>query len=174
MNNGHDVNSWFCVRTEIHSEVRAKMALDARGYTTFLPMEKVRSHHRGRGLIYRPAIGRYLFVGKSDQWYAIKSTWGVQGLVCKIGVEGERIPAVISDDAMEEFRRWHHAGLFDQTRRGNLRLGELAKIIRGPYSEQIIKIAQFKGADRAVIMLKMFGGDRVGEIALRDLEPYLP
>ncbi|SRR6266567_5948521 len=168
------IDAWYCVRTEVHSEPRAKMALDARGYTTFLPMEKARSHHKGKGDVERPVFGRYLFVGKSDYWYEIKRCWGVQGLVTKLNSEGERVPAIMSDMAMQDFRRAINANLFDKTRRGYLREGDLARIIRGPFADQIIRIIKFRGRDRVLVMMAMLGAEReTVEMQIRDLEVAL-
>src|SRR6266498_3174839 len=165
---------WFCVRTEVHSEPRAKMALDARGYRTFLPLEKARSHHKGKGDVYRPVIGRYLFVGESDYWYAIKRCWGVQGLVTKLNLEGERVPAIIPDMAIQDFLRAINAGLFDKTKRNGLREGELARIIRGPFADQIIRIIQFRGAERERVMMNLLGAERgTVEMRIGDLEAAL-
>ncbi len=168
------IDAWYCVRTEVHSEPRAKMALDARGYTTFLPLEKARSHHKGKGDVYRPVFGRYLFVGKSDYWYEIKRCWGVQGLVTKLNPEGERVPAVISDTAIQEFKKAINSGLFDKTKRYGLREGDLARIIRGPFADQIIRVIKFRGQDRVLVMMAMLGADRpTVDIAARDLEAVL-
>jgi len=150
------------------------MALDARGYTTFLPMEKARSHHKGKGDVYRPVLGRYLFVGKSDYWYEIKRCWGVQGLISRLNVEGEKVPAIVSDAVIQDLRRAVNAGLFDKTRRYGLREGELARIIRGPFADQVIRIIQFRGAERVKVMMNLLGAERATvEMRIADLEATL-
>jgi transcription antitermination factor NusG len=161
--------NWFAVHSNIRCEIRAKWALDAKGYVTFMPMEKVRRHARGCKDYYRPVIPRYLFVQEAESWWPIRFAEGVESILCKVNGAGERVPALISDEAVSAFRKAVEVGLLDTKRSCGLSEGQMVKIIAGPYAHFVAKIAKVKSPERVKIMLNMFNGERFVDISPLEL-----
>ena len=91
---------WYVVYTQPNGESRADAHLRRQGYVTFLPkLLRRRRHARKIELVSRPLFPRYIFVKMdiaSQGWHAIRSTFGVTGLV-----GGETGPQPVQDGIVE-------------------------------------------------------------------------
>jgi len=154
-------NAWYVVYCTIKGEFRAKLALEAQGFTVFLPVEKkwVR-HARRRSHAIRPLFSRYLFVRfdiNRDHWYAIKRTDGVEAILTN-----DSIPVRVPGSIIEDLRAAQAMGVFDQTvKELDLKEGDQVRIASGPFKHFVARVQEAKSRKRVDILLQLFGSERI-------------
>jgi transcription antitermination factor NusG len=169
---------WYAVYTNIRCETRARMGLDALGLDTFLPTLDVWITKRGqrrRTRVERPLLSRYLFVAfdiSKDHWSPIRSTDGVENLLCYAGMEGARIPVAVDEAAMARMfhgqrERWeHHPDIVAAAK-----AGDIMRIISGPFASFHAHITEvFPAEGRADAEVEIFGRWSPINIELDELE----
>ncbi len=162
-------DAWYVVYTTVKGEFRARLALEAQGFTVFLPVEKrwVR-HARRKTQVMRPLFSRYLFVRfdiNRDHWYAIKRTDGVEGILTNNSIP-VRVPAA----AVEDLRQAQAIGAFDQTTAVlRLKEGDPVRIASGPFKDFIARVKEAKSRKRVDILLQLFGSERILQFSLAQL-----
>ena len=154
-------DAWYVVYTTVKGEFRAKLALEAQGFTVFLPVEKrwIR-HARRRSHAIRPLFTRYLFVRfdiNRDHWYAIKRTDGVEAILTN-----DSIPVRVPASIIEDLRAAQAIGVFDQTvKELNLKEGDQVRIASGPFRHFVARVKDAKSKKRVDILLQLFGSERI-------------
>ena len=146
---------WFLVHTQPRSEARARMHLEAQGFTTFLP-EILRTVRHARQLrTARVALfPRYLFIILDldiDRWLSIRSTFGVSSLfTC------ENRPTPVPDGIVEAFIEQAdgaNISLFGD----NLQAGQTVRISSGPFTDLIGTLDRLDDNGRVRVLLQMMG-----------------
>ena len=117
--------AWHVVMTNVKCEFRAKMGLEAKGFTVYLPVEKVKRRHARRTTVsLLPLFRRYLFVAfdpDRDEWFSpIKLTDGVEDMLCypKFATDAPDVawmPLRVPAGEIEALKRREAAGDFDYT-----------------------------------------------------------
>jgi transcriptional antiterminator RfaH len=149
--------AWYVVYCNINCEVRAQQGLAALGFKTYLPrLRKWIKHARKREAVDRPLFTRYLFVGfdiNRDAWFPIRTTSGVERVLCRDGVP-ESVPAVVIEQLMAAQRM----GRFDLTRTESLlKPGDRVEVDGGPFGDFVAEVATADDGKRVEILHHLFG-----------------
>jgi transcriptional antiterminator RfaH len=149
------VRRWYAVHTRPHAEARALENLERQGFQAWLPLYRKQRRHAGRSeQVLRPLFSRYLFVALDlggEQWRPVLSTFGVADLV-----GGRDGPLPLADEVMEALRARADADGHYTLARG-FKAGERVRIEAGPMRDLEGILAVESDADRAVVMLRLFG-----------------
>jgi len=117
------MRQWFAVQTHQKGEIQAEFNLRRQGFGVYLPQFlKLRRHARKQDWVKAPLFPRYLFVNfdiRTDSWHSIKSTIGVNQIIC----QGSN-PVSLSDDIIAKIR-----GREDDS--GNIRIGKICAFTPG-------------------------------------------
>ncbi len=150
---------WFAVHSLPHREAGAQRQLEYQGFQTFLPRSrKIRRHARKLETILAPIFPRYLFVGLDldrDRWRSVNGTFGVARLVMMAGDRPQPVPhgvveaLIASTDSRGVLR-------FDEA--GRLAVGQKARILAGPFAEQIGLLQRLDNNGRVRLLLDIMGG----------------
>lgn len=158
--------AWHVVYTEPRGEVRAKADIQACGFPVFLPMEKRKVYKRGKRLmIEAPLFSRYLFARfdiEAEDWGKIQSAEGVVTLVLN-----NQVPVRVPDAAIDKLRLAESMGLLDRTAAPKVGMTVLAT--EGPFVDFIGKIMRARTGDRADVLFKLFGAERVVTMPMEKL-----
>jgi transcription antitermination factor NusG len=137
---GGDGADWFCAIVSQNLHARAEGELYRLGYRTFVPkLRKWVSHARTKRAVYRPLLGRYLFVEVDAQkqgfWNA-RSAKGIEGFVSaptERGLEPLPVPAYqVSGLMLRQMR-----GEFDLIERSDIPIGALVRIVEGEFESSL-------------------------------------
>jgi transcription elongation factor/antiterminator RfaH len=146
---------WFLVHTQPRSEARARMHLEAQGFTTFLPeISRTFRHARQLRTARSALFPRYLFIALDldiDRWLSVRSTVGVSSLfTC------DNRPVPVPDGIVEAFvERVGEANisLFGN----NLQAGQKVRISSGPFADLIGTLDRLDDNGRVRVLLQMMG-----------------
>ncbi len=145
---------WCAVHTHSRSEHKALAHLARQGFCTNLPrFLKRRSHALRRDWVPTPLFPRYLFVALNllaTRWRPILSTVGVSDLVSHADA-----PVPVPDGIVEEIREREGMGIFDTTRPGNYKAGDLVRVIEGPFAELIGRFHGMADAERVFVLFDL-------------------
>ena len=148
------MTAWYIVYTQAQAEAQALAHLRRQGFTAYLPRyQKRRRHARRWELVHRPLFPRYLFVALdllATQWRPILSTVGVSDLV-----RHADMPTPVPDGIVEEIQEREDLGLFDTTRPGNFKAGDLVRVIEGPFAELIGRFHGMADAERVFVLFDL-------------------
>ena len=148
------MTAWYVVYTQAQAEARALDHLRRQGYSAYLPRyQKRRRHARRCVLVRRPLFPRYLFVALdllATRWRPILSTVGVSDLV-----RHADMPTPVPDGIVEEIQEREDLGLFDTTRPGNFKAGDLVRVIEGPFAELIGRFHSMADAERVFVLFDL-------------------
>ena len=140
-----------------HREKRADFHLRQQGFSTFLPLyQKTVRHARQFRTVLAPFFPRYLFVRLDigrDRWRSVNGTFGVSSLI----MEGERpkpVPPGVVESVMATADQ---AGLISVVPR--LSLGDEVRVVRGPFSGLVGKLAALDENQRVKVLLDILGTD---------------
>jgi transcriptional antiterminator RfaH len=147
---------WFVVYTQPNSERRAAAHLIRQGFEVYFPRYFKRRSHAGKvDMVASPLFPRYLFVAidlASQQWRAIRSTFGVVQLVC----HGDR-PAPLADDIIADLRlREDERGLL-RLDSSTLKPGEKVRVVGGAFSDHLGMFEAIGDSERVAILLDLLG-----------------
>jgi transcriptional antiterminator RfaH len=149
--------AWYVVYCNINCEARAQQGLIALGFKTYLPqLRKWIKHARKRQAVHRPLFTRYLFVGfdiNRDAWFPIRSTPGVERVLCRDGV-----PESVPSSVIERLMAAQRMGRFDLTRtEAMLKPGDRVEVEGGPFGDFIAEVATADDGKRVEILHHLFG-----------------
>ena len=149
--------AWYVVHTHPNAEMKAVAHLERQGYEIYLPRyRKWRRHARRRELVWRPLFPRYLFIALDllqTRWRPILSTVGVSRLV-----RGGDKPVPVASGLVEEIQEQERCHLFDENAQvAHLRIGDLVRVINGPFADQIGKFCTVGDHERISILLELLG-----------------
>ncbi len=150
---------WFAVHSLPHREVGAQQQLEYQGFQTFLPRNrKIRRHARKLDTVLAPIFPRYLFVNLDldhDRWRSVNGTFGVAHLVMMAGDRPQPVPHGVVEAliAMTDGQ-----GVLRLDEGGRLVVGRKARILAGPFAEQIGLLQRLDNNGRVRLLLDIMGG----------------
>lgn len=163
--------NWLVVQVQPRKEAYATQHLQRQRFRTFLPrLRATRTRARKFESALVPLFPGYLFVGvdaSSENWRAIKGTRGVLRLLCGDRGTPQRLPGgfvaalMAATDALGVVSR----PLFD------LRVGDTACVLEGPFARHVGKIAALDGKGRVDVMLEILGSCVPVRLAGTQLQP---
>lgn len=179
---------WFACVTNPNCLNRAEGKLAQLGYRTFTPrLRKWVSHARQKRAVWRPILGRYLFVEvdpsrllklsqteelryelaslemPKQSFLNVRSCNGVEGLV---GIAGE--PQALPTGVVEELMRRQMSGEWDEVARGPLPVGARVRIMDGEFADML---ATLIGTKRGRCAVKLLGTSVVRNLYPVNLRP---
>lgn len=173
--------AWYAVLSKPGQQQVAAAHLARQGYRVFLPMCLVERRNGDHGLetVERPLFGRYVFVGVGDQSFApLRSTIGVQCVVCGYGLLPVQVPAVAlrrvakrleADGGVVDLRpaRPTVAPLLDWEP------GRSLEVIDGPFRDLAATLLEWadKRHEVARVVVELFGRSIAVEAPARALRP---
>lgn len=124
-------SQWMVIITNVNCMGRAERELTQIGYRTFVPrLRKWVSHARVRKAVYRPLLGRYLFVeiplGQGTEM--ARQANGVEGFV-SVGGRPFALPA----GTVEDLIRRQMSGEWDEIANGEFPLGARVRVMGGEF-----------------------------------------
>mgnify|MGYP000032363611 CR=1 FL=1 len=158
--------TWYIFRTEPQYEFKAEETLGRAGFVAFVPREythvkRRRGGNRSIALRKHPRMPGYIIVGIEGQpnWFQLFDQRQGFGSTLKsvVGIGG--LPEPVSNEAINRLQR--EQGEFIPHRssvptRRDIRPGQTAEVITGPYRGSQGKIDNIRGGV-ATIMMQMFG-----------------
>jgi transcriptional antiterminator RfaH len=143
---------WAVARTEPHREAVAARFLGAQDFETYLPVIQTPPP---RGQTIRrtaPLFPGYLFILIRLQWYAVKPTFGVRGLI----MDGT-VPARLADSVIDEIRQRESGGFVKLPAQSRFRRGQKVRIVRGPFEGRCGLYGGQAPNERERILLSLLG-----------------
>jgi transcriptional antiterminator RfaH len=148
--------SWYVIHCHPREEQRALEHLERQRYTCYFPT-LMREHLRGRRRIEvrEPLFPRYLFIRLDEvrsNWYPIRSTRGVQQLVCSNGH-----PLAVKDAIVE--------GIRERVENDTLHVprflpGERVRIVEGAFADMEAIFVASAGDERVVLLMNILHHDQ--------------
>ena len=155
-----DKVKWYLLHCKVRQEARAKMHIENQGYSTCLPMVKLKKTIRGKRQVVEEALfPGYLFIRiemESANFNAIRSTRGVNGFVRFGG-----IPSSIPESVVEQFRQFENT---ETAPVASIETGTKVEVIEGPFAGLEAVYSMPKGEERCLILLDMMGKQQQLEI----------
>lgn len=162
---------WFVVHTQPNKEKIALVNLQQQNFEAFLPVyEKSRRHARKVDTVQRPLFPGYLFVAFDlhiDRWRSINGTRGVSYLLCTEDTKPLPVPKDIIENLQTEQASKGHVSLKALT---SFMVGDKARLLEGPFSDEIVVFNQMTDQDRAQILVHFMGRSLKVEVPLTSLE----
>ncbi len=152
---------WYCVQTKPRAELRAREHLERQDFECFLPRiqrHAPRTPVRGSRTLIEPLFPRYLFLradSAAQSLAPIRSTCGVLGLV-----RFANQPALVPDDIVARLREDAGPDGVIVPRVVAWRPGDAVQVLSGPLEGLRGVYAQPSGEHRAVVLLKLLGGEQ--------------
>jgi transcriptional antiterminator RfaH len=148
---------WHVIYTRPRSESLALQHLKRQGFTAYLPRHrKQRRHARRADLISAPLFPRYMFVlidAATASWWSIRSTIGVNAIIC----QGDR-PLPMQPGVVEELiDRENEEGFVCAGPNLNLRKGDKVRVERESLCDQVGLFEAVTDKDRVIILLNLLG-----------------
>lgn len=159
---------WYLVNTQTGREELASLHLRRQGYRPFVPSSWRSIRHARKIRTERAAyFPGYLFVPldvASDRWRPIDGTIGVLRL---IKANGRPLPAPVG--LVENLLALTDANGSLDLVGADLAPGQSAKIIRGPFADQLVTIDALKGAERVHVLMQIMNNIVPLEVSRQDL-----
>ena len=160
---------WYAAQVQPHREFRAEAQLNAQGFVTFLPVvQKTIRHARAFRTALAPFFPGYLFVELAigrDRWRSVNGTYGVARLV----MAGE-LPQPVPRGVVETLQTLRdHDGMMSFG--PNLKLGERARILSGPFAGWIGELNRLPPSGRVQVLLKIMGSQVAVSVEREILAP---
>ena len=148
---------WYVVRTQPHSENKARAHLGRQGFETYLPVYFKKHRHARRVETFQaPLFPSYLFVAidrEKQRWRCVSSTIGVSHLVCN-GQE----PAPVPNSVIGALRdREDKSGLIHLPTRPRFAMGDKVRLLDGAFVDCIGLFEGMKDIERVSVLLELLG-----------------
>ncbi len=153
-----EVKVWFAIRVTYNRELKVKEDLDARGITSFVPMQYRREERNGV-MVNRlvPSVHNLIFINLTpSEMKEYKMTTGLPiRYIMSRGERGVRKPIVVPDREMDSFIKV--AGTYDENLiylnpdPGDFSRGERVRIIGGTFAGAEGVFVRVKGDRRVVV-----------------------
>jgi transcriptional antiterminator RfaH len=153
------MQTWYVFRAASRGEAKAAEHLQELGFDRHVPMEtRWHRNKKGREPKDRPLIPGYVFVAiRPDQ--SVYAALQADGVSSVLGFGGEAKP--ISAGFVNELKARQAAGEFDRTsaKRFRLKPGDEARVLHGPFRDQIGKLISVGDDGRVKLLLSgLFSG----------------
>lgn len=156
---------WYIVVTKPKQEARAHENLENQGGEVFLPMLQTESIKQGkRTLKSEPLFPGYLFLRldkNSPLFGKIRSTFGVNRLLSFGGN-----PVTLDSRLIDDLRLRTAAG----DNLPQFKTGQTVELKEGPFRHYQALFKEYKGAERAVILLTLLGQQNELIVELAELQ----
>ena len=143
--------NWYLLQTKPNAHFVACENLKRQGFDVFLPLIIKTTKKNGKFLDAKaPLFPMYLFMGTSIEPVPWKSVNGTRGVAKVITLDGTFRPIntrII--DGLQQ--RCNENGVIKHL--GNVGLGDLVKIERGPFAEFICTVHQIKNDQRVFVLI---------------------
>ena len=146
---------WFLAQLKPGGLATARTNLGRQGYPTFMPQREATTRRANRlRTKTAPLFPGYLFVQvdpKSPGWRRINSSYGVARLVC-LGTAPTPVPAplITTLRAACDGETWCPGAT-------GFRAGQCAKILSGPFAEQLATIESVSDQQRIYVLFDLMG-----------------
>lgn len=165
------MNAWYAVYTQPHNETRAQEHLLRQEFEVLLPRYLKRtSHARKVRIVAAPLFPRYLFVAFDPDWHrwrAIRSTFGVVGLV-----GSSDAPTPVPQAVIDEIgRRQDQDGYVTLARQCGLKTGDRIRIDSGPFHGTEAIFQSQRDEDRVIALLSLMGREVLVQVPMRAIVP---
>lgn len=161
-------SSWYLIHSKPREEYRALEHLENQGFEVFLPRLQSYKLRKGKqAKVVEPLFPRYFFIcldKVSSQWYKIRSTRGVVGLV-----RFSDMPTVVPMQLIEQIKQLTNVeGLIDKTGESQsvYKPGDLVQIIDGSFNGWEAIVKEQDGDQRVHLLLTMLGSEQVIKLPL--------
>jgi transcription antitermination factor NusG len=138
---GEEVAHWYCAVVGPNCHAKAEGELYERGYRTFVPkLRKWVSHAKTKKAVYRPLLGRYLFVEvdtKKQGFWQVRNARGIEGVVSSRGLEPIAEPIVIPAPVIFSLMQRQMRGEFDCVANESIPVGALVRIVEGEFENSL-------------------------------------
>jgi transcription antitermination factor NusG len=169
------MTDWFCIRSNIKCERKARDGLLRKGFDVYLPTFKeerrIRRSNEWR-TIELVTFPRYLFFAFTDglSWFDVRSTDGVESVLCGAG----RAPVRVPDAELEELQIAHDMGLFDNMRaRGPIfEPGVHVTIRGGPFEGYDGVVRDSKAGRYADVLMDILGKQTPVRVSIMDVAAF--
>lgn len=139
-----DDSRWYCVIVKPGWVHLVERELYSLGFRTFTPtIRKWSSHARKKRVIYRPVMGRYLFVDidyPRQSFGAVAQTMGVDRIIANGGR-----PCPFTTRQVADFLKRQMEGEWDAVAKAPFKPGMPVRIMEGPYNDKLAIITGVKG-----------------------------
>lgn len=156
---------WYIALTKPRQEQRAKDNLENQGAEVFLPLFRRETIKNGkRSDRTEPLFPGYIFLNlelNSPLFSKIRSTFGVNKLLT-FGQE----PIVIADALIDDLRLRTEASALRQ----KFNTGQQVQLKEGPFKDYQAIFKEYKGSERAVILIGLLGQQNELVVALKHLD----
>ncbi|MFN3581946.1 MAG: transcription/translation regulatory transformer protein RfaH [Pseudomonas sp.] len=157
---------WYLIQCKARQDERAELNLRNQQFTCYRPVHQVERLRHGRRVILQESLfPGYLFIrldSLSDNWYAIRSTRGVQRLV---GFGHE--PTAVEPDIIYSIKTRSE----QQSPAPVLQAGDPVRILCGPFRELEAIFMRVDGTERAVLLLNLLQRQQQLKMSLSYIEP---
>jgi transcriptional antiterminator RfaH len=152
---------WACLVTQPQGELRAAHNLKQQGFDFYIPRISVDTVRRGKKITIHPMMfPRYMFVWIVEQWYALKGTYGVSGII----MQGDR-PHPVSNEVIDLVRGFE--GSFPNPYKPNAAL----IVNDGRLRWQHVRFIGMKGSDRVRVLWYWLGRENEVVLPLKAVSP---
>ena len=164
--------AWYCYRSDIGCDERARWNLEALGYDVWVPMMQVTvKHARQVQEVERPLFPRHGFVRVDPTRQGFGLVLRCRGVESMLGITGT--PSSIPEEVITDLKARMGFGAFDYRIRPATgpKIGDRVEIGGdGPFRGWVAEVAEELDDDRRVgLLLRLFNSQRVVKILLDEL-----
>jgi transcriptional antiterminator RfaH len=161
---------WYVVHCKPREDLRAWENLERQGFQCYCPTVAVEKWRKGsKVLLTEPLFPRYLFIWLDDvscDWYPIRSTRGVNQIVC---VNGQ--PSPVQDHIIESIRdRLHHKPVSIPL----LQPGARVRVTDGSFSNLEAVFVANDGAERVMLLMNLLHREQMLSFPLSSIAKAEP
>lgn len=146
---------WYVAETEPRKEGLAVANLERQSFSSLCPrFQKIRRHARREETVLAPLFPGYVFVRfdvDSDPWRSINGTMGVRRLI-----SFNARPQPMPDLAIHPLLARCNDGILAPIA-NDLRVGEVVRVISGPFAEQLATVESLDDKGRVRVLLDILG-----------------
>lgn len=177
---------WYCAHTKPNSEFEARMSLESRGFTAFLPCYLVR--YASRNIRAKLLFRNYIFIDLKDaiDWPIVNQMSGILHMLTHSPPEKEKpdqpwymMPSAVASEAIEELRQQSLS--YDEIRKNGkskiqielITAGCYVRVLAGPLKDDPMAqraLVDWEDKYRAGLVMQMFNQKSVIEFYKKDLE----
>ena len=167
-----DAERWYVVQTQPRKESTALANLHRQGFRTFMPrITRTVRHARQTRTVKAPLFPGYLFTPldmNRDQWRRINGSFGVASLIMG-GDRPKPVPHGVVDE-LQALSGPPNSTDYETVDWGQrLTPGGQARILTGPFAEQLGILCTLDDHGRAKVLLEIMGASRTVTLESRSL-----
>jgi transcription antitermination factor NusG len=153
---------WFVARVHPNRENSAQFNLNRLGFRSFLPrVRRTVRHARRLQDALRPLFPGYVFVIidlSKHRWRSVNGTFGVASLIM-----GTEQPSPVPPGVVEALIASCESGATIRVD-GNLEVGQIVRILSGPFAETLCRLAHLDDRGRVRVLLEIMGTEVAAQL----------